>query len=165
MNSKRLRAFCIGIAGLALIQTPGFAQSGQTVKLHCHNVGYSPQQPLGDRKGHAISVSDYTCRVEGGLADGAVVTGTTIWEWHKTNAVELSGIGVGRKPGAIYTYQHTKGKGALIISDGKVTGFAGSGRGRFTMATGATAEYKGKTFSFTFKTLGAGLFEVEVVIE
>ena len=163
MTGQKLLAFCIGIAGLALIQLPAFAQ--KTDKLRCQNVGYNPSQPIGDSKGHAISASEYTCVVEGGPANGAVVTGTTIWEWRKANAKMLSGIGVGRKPGTIYSYENTSGKAALIMSDGKVVGVEGSGRGRFTMMSGPIAKEYGKAYSWTFKTTGAGIFEIEVVHE
>jgi len=145
--------------------TPASAQSGQSEKLICNDVGYNPAQPLGDRKGHGISVGHASCRVEGGPLDGGVMTGTSIWEWHKTNAVMLSSIGVSRKPGTTLAYQNRKGKMSLIMSDGKVTGFQGSGQGRCTMATGAAAARKGKAYSFTFKSTGPGQFEIEVTYE
>jgi hypothetical protein len=162
MKAEKLLACCIGIAGLALIPAPAAAQSGPTEQLHCNNVGYGPPEPLGDGKGHSISVSHFTCRVEGGPEDGGIVTGSTIWEWHKSKAVLLSGMGVTRKPGSILAWRQLNGKIALIISDGKVTGAQGSGRGRVTMATGAVAERKGKTYSFTFKSVGPGQFLTDV---
>jgi hypothetical protein len=165
MISKRLLASCIGIAGLALIHTPASAQSGQTEQLHCNSVGYNPSQPLGDRKGHSISFGPFTCRVEGGPLDGGLVTGSGIWEWHQTNAVLLSGMGVTRKPGTTLAWRQLNAKMALIMSDGKVTGFQGSGRGRCTLATGAAAERKGKTYGFTFKSVGPGQWVVDVTYQ
>jgi hypothetical protein len=165
MNSKRLLAFCIGITGLALVHVPASAQSGKAEQLHCNSVGYSPSQPLGDQKGHSVSVGDFTCRVEGGPLDGGVVTGSGIWEWHKTRAVLLSGMGVTRKPGTTLAWKQLSGKMELIMSDGKVTGFQGSGRGRATLATGAAAERKGKAYSFTFKTVEPGQWLVDVTYE
>jgi hypothetical protein len=162
MNSKRLLAFCIGIAGLALIHTPASAQSEKAEQLHCNNVGYNPSESLGDQKGHSIAVSKFTCRVEGGPLDGGLVTGSSIWEWHKTKAVLLSGMGVTRKPGTTLAWKQLDGKMALIMSDGKVTGVQGSGRGRATLATGAAAERKGKTYSYTFKSVGPGQFVTDV---
>ena len=41
--------------------------------------------------------------------------------------------GVFRKPGAIMTDELTEGKLALTMTDGKVTGFTASGKGRFPM--------------------------------
>jgi hypothetical protein len=162
MNSKKILACCIGIAGLALIYTAASAQSGQTEQLHCNPVGYNPPQPLGDQKGHSISTAEFTCRVEGGPLDGGLVTGSGIWEWHKTNAVLLSGMGVTRKPGTTLAWKQLSGKMAMIISDGKVTGFQGSGRGRATLATGAAAERKGKAYDFTFKSVGPGQYVVDI---
>jgi hypothetical protein len=60
---------------------------------------------------------------------GAVATGTDIWEWDGTNAVEISASGVERKPGATLVYRGTEGKLSLTITDGKVTGWTGSGKG------------------------------------
>lgn len=100
MNSVRLFAFCIGTAGLALVLAPASAQAGQTERLACTAAGYSPSQPLGDQKGHSIAAGDFTCRVEGGPMEGGVLTGGSIWEWHKSHAVLLSGMGVTRKPGS-----------------------------------------------------------------
>ena len=51
---------------------------------------------------------------------GAVLTGTTIWEWNGPNAVLLSSNGVIRKPGATVVYQNTGGTLALTMADGKV---------------------------------------------
>jgi len=94
--------------------------------------------------------------------DGGVLTGTTIYEWDKGVATQLSGIGVTRKPGATTTYQHTEGKRSLVMTDGKVTGATGSGRGRYTLATGATVANNGKTYSYTFRTTAPGQFIVDV---
>ena len=162
MNCKTLLALWIGIAGFALVHSPASAQSGQTERLHCNSVGYNPSQPLGDQKGHSISAAQFSCRVEGGPLDGGLVTGGSIWEWHKSNAVLLSGMGVTRKPGTTLAWTQLGGKMSLIMSDGKVAGVQGSGRGRATLGTGAAAERKGKAYSFTFKTVGPGQFVVDV---
>ncbi len=152
----------IAIAALALGNAEVFAQSGATARLHCHAVGASPPEPLGDREGHAIAVGEISCRVEGGATDGGVLTGTTIYEWDKGVATMLSGIGVTRKPGATTAYQHTEGKQSLVMTDGKVSGATGSGRGRYTLATGAAAANNGKTYSYTFRTTAPGQFIVDL---
>lgn len=153
---------CAGTAALALIAFTAFAQPAPTIRLYCHAVGGSAPEALGDREGHSVSVGEITCRVEGGPGDGGVMTGTTIYEWDKGNATLLSGIGVTRKPGATSTYQHSEGKMSLVMTDGKVSGSTGLGRGRYTMATGAAASLAGKTYSYTFKTTGPGQILVEV---
>lgn len=165
MNSNRILVSCIGIAGSVVICASAFAQSGQSSRVLCHSVGSSAPEPLGDRDGHSISVGEGSCRVEGGLLDGGILTGGLIYEWDKTNGVLLSGSGVTRKPGATSAYQHSEGKIALTISDGRVVGSSGSGRGRYTMATGAAAALSGKTYSYTFKTTGPGQAVYEVKID
>jgi hypothetical protein len=162
MNHKPYLPSYIGVAVLALASAGAAAQSGSTAKLYCHSVGSSAPEALGDRDGHAISTGQITCRVEGGPGDGGVLTGTTIYEWDKGSAVMLSGIGITRKPGAITAYQHIDGKQSLVMADGKVTGATGSGRGRYTMATGAAASMAGKTYSYTFSTTGPNQFVVDV---
>jgi len=162
MNCKPQLSTVIAFAALTLGSAGAFAQSGATAKLYCHSVGASPPEALGDREGHAITVGEITCRVEGGATDGGVLTGTTIYEWDKGSATMLSGIGVTRKPGATTAYQHTEGKQSLVMTDGKVTGATGSGRGRYTMATGVAAVNNGKTYSYTFRTIAPGQFIVEV---
>ena len=162
MNCKSQLFTVIAVAALTLGSAGAFAQSGATAKLYCHSVGASPPEALGDREGHAITVGEITCRVEGGATDGGVLTGTTIYEWDKGSATMLSGIGVTRKPGATTAYQHTEGKQSLVMTDGKVTGATGSGRGRYTMATGAAAVNNGKTYSYTFRTTAPGQFIVDV---
>jgi len=165
MKKGKLLAFGIGIAGLALMHAPAFAQPGSNEQLHCNGAGYNPPQPLGDEEGHSISVSKYTCRIDGGPLDGGIVTGSSIWEWHKSHAVLLSGMGVTRKPGTTLAWTQLSGKMALIMSEGKVTGFQGSGRGRATLATGQAAERKGKSYSFTFKSVGRGQYVVDVTYQ
>jgi hypothetical protein len=162
MSTNNWLLRCVGISGLALLATSAVSQSAPTSRLHCHSVGYSPAEPLGDREGHSISIGEVACRVEGGPGDGGTLTGTTIYEWDKTNATLLSGTGITRKPGATSAYQHIEGKASLVVIDGKVSGIAGSGRGRYTMATGAASSLAGKTYTYTFKSVGPGQILVEV---
>jgi hypothetical protein len=62
-------------------------------------------------------------------------------------------------------YQDTDGKIALTITDGKVTGFTGSGKGRWTIATGSAAPLAGKTYIWTVKSTGAGQWEADLTAE
>lgn len=162
MNPNQRLCAAIALSALTLGSAGSFAQSGATARLHCHAVGASPPEPLGDRDGHAISVGEITCRVEGGVTDGGVLTGITIYEWDKGSATMLSGSGVTRKPGATTTYQNTEGRQSLVITDGKVTGASGSGKGRYTLATGAAAMNNGKTYTYTFRTTAPGQLIIDV---
>ena len=165
MNCRSHVLCHLSVAALVAFTASAFAQSGSSARLHCQTVGSNYPEPLGDREGHSVAVSQFTCRTEGGLLDGGVLTGLTIWEYDKTNAVALSGNGITRKPGAVAAYEQTEGKVALTLVDGKATGFTGSGRGRYTMATGAASGLSGKTYTFTFKTTGPFQFVVDYKID
>ena len=150
---------------LSMLGAHSIAQTPITYKCLCHNIGTGPQEPLGDREDHAVSVTSYTCRVEGGPLDGGVLTGTTIYEWDKTNAVGLSGNGVGRKAGGTAVYQLGEFKNSLTMADGKVTGFLASGQGTYKMATGSAASLAGKTFSYVARPNGSSQFVIDVKVE
>ena len=115
-------------ASLALttLSMSTLAQTPVTFKSTCQDVGFAAREPLGDRDGHSIEVIQYSCRNEGGVEDGTLMTGMVIWEWDKTTCVMLSGNGVVRKPGALAVFQNSGSKASLTISDGKVTGITGT---------------------------------------
>ncbi len=92
---------------------------------------------------------------------GAVLTGTTNWEWNGPNAVLLSSNGVIRKPGATVVYQNTGGTLALTMADGKVTGWTASGKGTEMLATGSLAALAGKPYTWTGKPAGPGQYTIE----
>ena len=157
-NILRIGGFAAAFAFVA------FAPSAiaQNVRVFtCQNVGGGSPEPLGDREGHLISVEHSSCRVEGAYA-GGVSTDTTIWEWDGSKAVELSNVGVVRKPGSILAWQGSGGKLTLTMTDGKVTGCSGSGRGVNTLATGDWAKLAGKGYTWTAKCVGpASQYTVE----
>jgi hypothetical protein len=141
--------------------------SGQekSFSFSCQSVGSSPPEPLGDREGHSISSSMVSCRAEGGPLIGGVLTGTTTYEWEKGAGVLLAGSGIIRKPGATTAYRIIEGKIALIMTDGKVTGSTGSGKGVYTMATGTAATLAGKTFTYSTRPTAPGQFAIDVKVE
>ena len=141
------------------------AQTAVTFKSTCQDVGMSGREPLGDREGHSITVGQYSCKNEGGVEDGSLMSGMVIWEWDRTAAVMLSGNGVIRKPGAFAVYQNFEGKASLTVVDGKVTGLTGTSTGVYKTATGGMAPLAGKSFSSTFKSIGGGQFVIEATIE
>ena len=153
------------ISALAVLCAAASAQSGPSHRLVCQSIGNGAAEPLGDREGHALSVGNFTCRTEGGPLDGGVLTGATNWEYDKLGAVGLSGSGVTRKPGAMAAYMNTESKPTMTLVDGKITGFTGTGRGRYPLATGAAAALNGKAYSYTFGSTGAGQFAVDVKVE
>ena len=165
MKQSSRPAHVAAALALTMLGVHSFAQTPITYKCLCQNIGTGPQEPLGDREGHAVSVTSYTCRVEGGPLDGGVLTGTTIYEWDKTNAVGLSGNGVVRKAGGTAVYQLGEFKNSLTMADGKVTGFVGSGQGTYKMATGSAASLAGKTFSYVVRPNGSSQFVIDVKVE
>ena len=164
--SHAARILNLAAAALALttLSTSAQAQAAMTSKATCQNVGVAPQEPLGDREGHAISVSQYSCRIEGGIAEGAIMTGMNIFEWDKGVGNALSANGVMRKPGASAVYEVSEDKSTLTMVDGKVTGFTGSCKGVYKLATGSFAPLSGKSFTCTFRTIPGGQFAVETIV-
>lgn len=163
---RSLPSICgIATALIALSATaPSAVAQENTATLTCQGVGWDsgPPEPLGDREGHGITIGQYSCRVNSGPMSGGVSTGTIIWEWDGTNAVELSESGVIRKPGSTLVYRGTEGKLALTMADGKVTGFTASLKGQQQLGTGSAASMAGKPFTVTSKSTGPSQFTVEV---
>lgn len=164
--SHSIKAIC-GAVALALAMTAGtaLAQAPIKHKAFCVTVGTSPQEPVGDRAGHALQVSNYSCRTEGGPMEGGVMTGTNIFEWDGGKAVILSGGGVVRKPGSMLSYRVTEGSITLIMTDGKVSGLTGSGKGIVNLASGVVAALNGKTYSYTVQPLAPGQFALETIYD
>ena len=65
---------------------------------------------------------------------------------------QISNNGVARKPGATLAWKDAEGKITLTMTDGKVTGWTGSGRGVNALATGDWAPMAGKSYTWTAKS-------------
>jgi len=68
-----------------------------------------------------------------------------------------------RSPGAVSVFQNLEETGDATVVDGKVTGFASSGRGKVIWATGAAAAVVGKSYSYTTKATGPREAVVETI--
>ena len=132
-------------------------------KQICQGDGSEYVDKLGD--GHAVSSGPYSCRMVSGPMDGGVITGQSLMEWDNTGGVVLAGSAVIRKPGGFVVYEDKEGKIALTITDGKVTGFTGSGKVRYLVATGSAAPMAGKTIAYTIKSTGADQWEADGTVE
>jgi hypothetical protein len=97
--------------------------------------------------------------------DGALVTGGDVIDWDKTNGFEVLGDAAVLKPGGFAVDQDTDGKFEVTVADGKVTGFTGSGKVHWVVATGSAAPLFGKTFSYTLKSTGAAQWEADATSE
>lgn len=155
----------LGAAALASISIGAMAQAPVTQKSYCVHIGINPMEPIGDRPNHSLNVLNYSCRIEGGPMDGGILTGTNITEWDSGKAVVLSGSGVGRKPGALASFEVTAGSAALLMSDGKVTGMASSGKGVMKHASGSASSLNGKTYSYVVRTLTHTQFVIETTYD
>ena len=158
-------ALAVGALSLAALVGDAAAQSPITWKLHCNVVGVAQPELIGDRPGHALQVGEQSCRVEGGPMDGALFTSSGISEVEAGGIVLLSAHGVVRKPGSMFAWQATEGSTTFRMTDGKVTGFAGKGKGAFTLVTGAATLLKGKTFSYIVNPAGPGKVTMDVTVD
>ena len=147
---SRLAAAALAFAAFA----PGAVAQENTTVWACQSVGVGSPEPLGDREGHSISVGQYSCRAESGPLAGGVSTGTAMWEVDGPKATLISNSGVVRKPGATLAFKSTEGKLTATMTDGKMTGWTGSGRGANPLATGAWASRAGKSYTWTTKSVG-----------
>jgi hypothetical protein len=163
-RSAQLSPMLVGII-LGVVGAASVAQTPLTFRFLCQSVGIGPQEALGDREGHNLSVTNYSCRVEGGPLEGGLVTGNTIYEWDKINGTGLAGNGVVRKPGATAVFQLADFKNTLTVADSKVTGFLATGHGTYKLATGSATSLAGKTFSYTSRPNGPGQFVVDIKVE
>ena len=156
--------FLLATLGLAL--AAGTAM-GQTWKANCTNIGASNPEPLGDRDGHAISVANSVCTIEGGPWHGGVSTQSVIWEMDRDKGVStlLSGDGVTRKPGSLSAYRNTSGTLTPVMKDGKPAGWTASGRSVINVASGEAASLAGKAVSWTARATGPRSFTIESKVD
>ena len=138
-NFLRFSGLAPAALAFAAIAPSAVAQENTTI-WPCQEVGDgSPPESLGDREGHSISIGQHSCCAESSPWAGSVGTDTDVWEWDNPKATQLSKSGVARKPGATLAWKGTEGKVTLTMTDGKVTGWTGSGRGTNLLATGGWA--------------------------
>jgi hypothetical protein len=154
-NSLRFNGSVAAVLAFATFAPSAIAQE-KTTAWTCQGVGSGQFEPLGDREGHALDVGQYSCRGDSGPQAGTVSTGNALWEWNGPKAILISNSGVARKPGATNAYMFTEGEQTLTMTDGKVTGCTGSGRGKNVVATGSLASMAGTSFTCTWKCVGPG---------
>lgn len=160
-NRSLMLAIC---ASLILLTSSGLAMA-QSFKHTCMSVGSNLPEPLGDREGHGIQVTDASCISEGDSMDGAVMTSRTIWEFDKGAWNILSGDGVTRMRGVASAYRTTAGSLTFVMKDGKPVGWTATGKGVFTLATGAAAALAGKTFTWTANATGPRRYTMESKVD
>lgn len=165
----RAKLFPLYVGSLSMISLALVAPSAMAQEPYghdaCRSIGIGAPQPLGDREGHTVLVANFSCEtVKGGLT-GVVWTGTITWEWDGPKAKEVSGEGFGRKPGTMNAYRDTDGMLELVMTDGKPTGWKGSGHAVNLLSTGDWAPMSNKTFSWTCLSTGLDTFECDWTID
>jgi hypothetical protein len=165
---QSIRNFCrIATPAIFLICARASSAQDNTLTFSCSNFGIvQAREPLGDKEGHAFSVGEYSCRAESEPLAGGVWTETIVWEWDKTDASLVEAAGVIRTLGGAAVVKITEGSFSLTIAEGRVTGFAGSGRGVFPLAVGVAALLAGKPFTYTVKsTIPPAQFSLEMKLD
>jgi hypothetical protein len=147
-----------------LVVAAGAWAQESTFRMNCQLAGSALPEPLGDREGHSLTTSQITCRVEGGPMDGGVMTGYAVYEWQGPRANGV-GLGVVRKPGSALVYVNTEMNSALTMDNGKVIGATGSGKGHYSVATGSANSLQGKTYSYSFKSVGFNQLTIDVKVD
>jgi len=151
---------------LTLLSLHCFAQApAAPFRSTCQGIGVSSPEPLGDREGHALSVAPFSCVIQGGVLDGSVTSGTNVWELDKGAGVGVTGNGVIRKPGMLVLYVVTDGSYALTMAEGKVTGFSGTAKGFYKLATGSASSLSGKAYTAKFRNIERGQFVIETTVD
>ena len=160
--SKYLPLYIGGLSAVAFGLAFPSAKAQEAGHNVCQSVGNPTPQQLGDREGHVVVISLNSCRVTEGPMAGALLTDTVMWEWDGAKANLLSDSGYGGKAGAFIAFQAIDGKLEAIMTDGKFTGWTGSGHQQIKLATGSAASSNGKTITWTGKSAGPNQYEYEV---
>ena len=155
-----LSAVVLLVGGIFAITPTAYADPNRSKSI-CQSVDDGAPQQIGNREGHMLAIYNVTCRVVEGQPSGGVSSGKVIIEWDKTHAKLIAGGGVLRSPGGMSVFQNLEESGDATVADGKVTGFASSGRGKIIWAAGAASGAVGTSYSYTTKSTGPGQVEVE----
>jgi hypothetical protein len=139
---------------------PG-AKAQETGHEICRSIGAFTPEQLGDREHHGLAISQESCQTIEGPTAGSVSNDITVMEWDGPRAKELSGFGVGRKPGATIAFHDLDGQVEVMMTDGKPTGWIATGHSIVSLATGPWAALKGRTISWTAKPAGPNVSELD----
>jgi len=157
---RRMMVIVIGSA-LGLIAANESAQAGLLARYECNVIGPSIPEPIGDRSGHNLAVTQFSCLAVEGEMKGAVYTATNVAEWDGPKAVYQFAGGVHRIAGGFAVTQMTEGGATVIMKDGQPVGSEGAGKAVIKYAAGTLAAYAGKPVAFTNKSAGLGHFILE----
>jgi len=161
------RSFPLAAVLVALGTTavsPAAIAQGQTWRLTCSNHGNAAPEPLGDRPGHALQVSESTCTVAGGPMDGGVTSQQVIWEVDGAKWTLLVSTSLTRRPDGRLLGLNTVGTLDVQMQDGRPVGWTASGQGKVALASGKAVALAGKAFTWTGRTTAPGVFTLDVTM-
>ena len=150
------------LLALALV-APAALAGGSTSHFTCRVTSTSRLDRLGS-EGQPAELSQFTCRVRGGLLDGFVATGTNIWEPAPASAVLIGSLVVARKAEAAVVYEVQQATRRLAAADGQARRWHGAGRGTYKLATGSAAALAGKSFHSVARDDGPGAFTIDATV-
>lgn len=139
------------------------AAEGATSHFACRVTSTAPLWRLG-RSGQDAELSQFTCRVSGGLLDGFVATGTNIWEPARGREVLLGSIVVLRKGDSAVVYEVQRATRKLVEKAHGGPRWEGAGHGTYKLATGSAAALAGKTFHTIARREGPDTFSIDATV-
>jgi hypothetical protein len=151
----------IVLSAASLIGATGLVHADTIVRYQCKVIGTQELDAVGDRAGHNIVTTQYSCFAVDGLMKGTVLTGTNIGEWDGPKQIYLSAIGVHRLAGGVAASRVTEGAGSAIMKDGKFAGAESSGTILVNFASGPLSAISGKTVKFSARVTGPQRFEFD----
>jgi hypothetical protein len=121
------------------------------VQWACQPIAAGLPEPLGDREGHAITISEFTCSATSGFMADAIANVMSVWERNGATGVQLSSTGLIGKPGSTMVFRGMGGTLEQTVVDDKLTGWTASGRDLTVLATGTWAPLLGRQATWTAK--------------
>jgi len=151
------------IALAALTAMPALAAANTRSHFDCRVTGSTRLDRLG-RNGQPAELSEFTCRVSGGLLDGFVANGTNIWEQGEDHDELLGSIVIVRKGDAAVVYEVQHATRRTPDPQRRGASREGTGYGLFKMATGSAAPLAGRSFRSVARSGAGGTFTVDTVV-
>jgi hypothetical protein len=148
-------------SALGLIGATSTARSDSIGRYECNIVGTANPEPIGDRSGHSLVSTQFSCFGADGLLKGVVYSAINIAEWDGPQATFLLAGGIHRSAGGVAVTQMLEGRASILMKDAKPVGSTSSGKAIFKSASGMLAALSGKTVKFTSKSVGLNRFDLE----
>lgn len=146
----------------ALVALACAAAQAQVVSCTTHSP--SAVEPLSDRLGHGVQLVSATCTDPAGARE-AVTTIQAVWEQDFTGSRLLTGDALVRTRGAVMAYHLSEGAQYPVMKDGRPAGWTATGRGIYTLASGAAASLLNRTFCWIARSTGPQRWLLELRLD